>query len=932
MPTKYVYAFGAGSAEGDGNQKSLLGGKGAGLAEMSRLGVPVPPGFTITTEVCAFFQEHAGSYPEGLKEEVGRQLALLEERCGQRFGDPSDPLLVSVRSGAARSMPGMMDTVLNLGLNDSTVAAMIARGVDERFLLDAYRRLLTMYGDVVLNVPHHDFEKILGDARQRQGAANDFELTPESLRGVVADFKRIIAEHGKPFPQDAQEQLWGAIRAVFQSWNNPRAREYMRIEKITGLLGTAVNVQSMVFGNRGSDCATGVAFTRNPATGERRVYGEYLTNAQGEDVVAGIRTPREITPVDGGAGLAADFPEAHRQLVEICARLERHYRDMQDVEFTIQHGKLFMLQTRAGKRTGPSAVRIAVEMVEEGLIDQREALGRVEPPQLAQMLAPEFDVEQKRKAVAAGNLLAHGLPAGPGAASGRIALTADRAAEMAAKGPVLLVRAETSPEDIVGMHASAGILTSRGGMTSHAAVVARGLGKPCIVGAGALDVDEHAGELRVAGKVFHEGDELSMDGTAGEVIAGAIATSQSEVLRVLLDGAEPSPAAKAFIKILEWADGERRLRIRANADTPHDATVAGALGAQGIGLCRTEHMFFDDARIAWVRQMILAEDEKTRTAALARLMPMQQKDFEGIFEALAGLPITIRLLDPPLHEFLPKEEKALKVLAEQMGIPAAAVKARAEALAEINPMLGLRGCRLGITVPGLYEMQVEAIVRAAVVRARAGEKVRPEIMIPLVGTVQEMVRLREMTAGIVDRILKAEGLSIEILIGTMIEVPRAALVAGKLAEHTDFFSFGTNDLTQMTYGYSRDDAGRFLPLYVEQKVLPWDPFQSIDEEGVGQLVRLACERGRAAREHLHLGVCGEHGGDPQSIDFFERVGLDYVSCSPYRVPIARLAAAQAALALKKKTERAKPSIATAVAVAGHAIADAVAAISARAGE
>src|SRR4051812_2207368 len=666
MSTKYVYAFGAGSAEGDGNQKSLLGGKGAGLAEMSRLGVPVPPGFTLTTEVCAYFQEHAGAYPEGLKEEVGRQLALLEERTGQRFGDAADPLLVSVRSGAARSMPGMMDTVLNLGLNDSTVAAMIARGVDERFLLDAYRRLLTMYGDVVLNVPHHDFEKILGDTRKRQGATNDFELTPESLRGVVADFKRIIAEHGKPFPQDAQEQLWGAIRAVFQSWNNPRAREYMRIEKITGLLGTAVNVQSMVFGNRGSDCATGVAFTRNPATGERRVYGEYLTNAQGEDVVAGIRTPREITPVDGGPGLGADFPDAHRQLVEICARLEHHFRDMQDVEFTIQHGTLYMLQTRAGKRTGPAPLRIAVEMVEEGLIGPREALGRAEPAQLAQMLAPEFDVEQKKKAVAAGNLLAHGLPAGPGAASGRIALTAERAAEMAASGPVLLVRAETSPEDIVGMHASVGILTSRGGMTSHAAVVARGLGKPCIVGAGDLDVDEHAGELRVAGKVFHEGDELSMDGTAGEVIAGAIATSQSEVLRVLLDGAAPSPAAKAFVKLLEWADGERRLRIRANADTPHDATVAGALGAEGIGLCRTEHMFFDDERIAWVRQMILAEDEKTRTAALARLLPMQQKDFEGIFEALAGLPITIRLLDPPLHEFLPKEEKLLKGLAEQI--------------------------------------------------------------------------------------------------------------------------------------------------------------------------------------------------------------------------------------------------------------------------
>jgi pyruvate, orthophosphate dikinase len=922
MSAKYVYAFGAGSAEGDGSQKDLLGGKGAGLAEMSRLGIPVPPGFTITTEVCAFFQEHGGSYPEGLEREVGRHLALLEERTGQRFGDPQDPLLVSVRSGAARSMPGMMDTVLNLGLTDAIVEALIARGVDERFLLDAYRRLLTMYGDVVLGVPHHHFEKILGDARKRQGAANDFELTPESLRGVVADFKRIIEEHGKPFPQEPHEQLWGAIGAVFESWNNPRAREYMRLEKITGLLGTAVNVQTMVFGNRGADCATGVAFTRNPATGERRVYGEYLINAQGEDVVAGIRTPKDIVPSDGGAGLAADFPEAHRQLEEICARLERHFRDMQDVEFTIQHGTLYMLQTRGGKRTGPAAIRIAVEMVEEGLIDEREALERVQPSQLAQMLAPEFDVEQKKQAVADGNLLARGLPAGPGAASGKIALTADRAAEMAAAGPVLLVRAETSPEDIVGMHASAGILTSRGGMTSHAAVVARGLGKPCIVGAGALEVDEHAGEVRVGDRVFREGDELSIDGSTGEVIAGALASRPSEVLRVLLDGAEPTPAARSFNRLLEWADAERRMRIRANADTPHDATVAAALGAEGIGLCRTEHMFFDEERIAWVRQMILAQSAEVRSAALARLLPMQQKDFEGIFAALNGLPITIRLLDPPLHEFLPKEEKALRVLAEQMGIDAADVKARAEAMAEANPMLGLRGCRLGITVPEIYEMQVEAIVRAACVRARAGDSVRPEIMVPLVGTEQEMIRLRQMTAAIVDRVLREEGLQLDILIGTMIEVPRAALVADKIARHADFFSFGTNDLTQMTYGYSRDDAGRFLPQYVEQKVLPWDPFQSLDDEGCGQLVQMACEKGRATREHLHLGVCGEHGGDPQSIDFFERVGLDYVSCSPYRVPIARLAAALASLKTKA-AEKPQPSVATAVAAVGVAVATVV---------
>jgi len=905
MKAKYVYGFGGGSAEGDGTQKNLLGGKGAGLAEMSRLGIPVPPGFTITTEVCTFYQDHEGSYPEELEREVAGQLAKLEEQAGQRFGDPRDPLLVSVRSGAARSMPGMMDTILNLGLTEGVVTAWIERGADARFVLDAYRRLLTMYGDVVMGVPHSEFEKILGDARKAQGAANDAELTPESLRKVADGFKRLIEERcGKPFPQDPHEQLWGSIGAVFASWNNPRAHEYRKIEKISDLLGTAVNVQTMVFGNRGNDCATGVAFTRNPATGEKRVFGEYLINAQGEDVVAGIRTPRPIVGENGRDGLGEDFPEANRQLQEFCDRLERHYRDMQDVEFTIQHGKLFMLQTRAGKRTGPAAVRVAVEMVDEGLIDRKEALARVQPAQLSQLLAPEFDGEQKKKAIAEGGLLARGLPAGPGAASGRIALTAEKAAEMAAAGPVLLVRAETSPEDIVGMHAAAGILTSRGGMTSHAAVVARGLGKPCVVGAGDLEVEEEKGTVRAGERTFREGDELSIDGTTGEVIAGALATRNAAVLQVMLDGAEPTPAARGFVRLLEWADGERRLRVRANADTPHDARVAGALGAQGIGLCRTEHMFFAEDRISWVRQMILAEDQKTRARALARLLPMQQQDFEGIYSALQGLPITIRLLDPPLHEFLPREEKALRVLADQMGIDPADVKARAEALTETNPMLGLRGCRLGITAPEIYEMQVEAIVRAAATRVRAGEEVRPEIMVPLVGTESEMVRLRQMIAAVIERVQQEEGVQLAILIGTMIEVPRAALVADKIARHADFFSFGTNDLTQMTYGYSRDDAGRFLPRYVESKVLPHDPFQCIDEEGVGQLVRLAAERGRETRPDLHLGVCGEHGGDPQSVDFFERAGLDYVSCSPYRVPIARLAAAQASLARKAKAEEA----------------------------
>jgi pyruvate,orthophosphate dikinase len=911
MPAKHIYAFGGGSAEGNGTQKDLLGGKGAGLAAMSRLGIPVPPGFTLTTEVCTFYQEHEGRYPEGLEAELEEHLRQVEERLGQRFGDPENPLLFSVRSGAPRSMPGMMDTILNLGLSDSIVEAWIARGADARFVLDAYRRLLTMYGDVVLGVPHHDFEEILTAARKEDGAATDADLTPEALRGLIPKYLHLIeTKHGRPFPQDPRQQLWGAVAAVFESWNNPRARDYRRLEHIPDHPGTGVNVQAMVFGNRGTDCATGVAFTRNPATGERKFFGEYLINAQGEDVVAGIRTPK---PVEGenGEGLAKDFPQAWNDLQEVCSTLEQSFRDMQDIEFTIQHGRLFMLQTRTGKRTGAAAIRIAVEMVEEGLIDRRTAIQRVEPQHLVQMLAPELDGKEKAQA----DLLARGLPAGPGAASGRIALSADRAAEMATSGTVLLVRAETSPEDIVGMHAAAGILTSRGGMTSHAAVVARGLGKPCVVGAGDLDVDERAGEVRVKGRVFHEGDPLSIDGTTGEVLAGALATHPSEVLLSLLDGSAPTtPGARAFRKILEWADGERRLRVRANADTPHDARVAAALGAQGIGLCRTEHMFFAEDRIPWVRRMILAQNDGERTEALGKLLPMQQKDFEGIFAALPGLPITVRLLDPPLHEFLPHGEKALRQLADQMGIDPAEVESRAEALAEANPMLGLRGCRLGLTVPEIYDMQVQAIVRAACVRAKAGDDPRPEIMMPLVGTEEEMLRLRQRTAEICARILKEEGSELEIPIGTMIEVPRAALVADQIARQAEFFSFGTNDLTQMTFGYSRDDAGRFLPQYIESKILAGDPFQSIDTEGVGQLVAMACERGRQARPDLHLGVCGEHGGDPDSIEFFDRTGLDYVSCSPYRVPIARLAAARSALKRLAAEKPAKVKLATSATV------------------
>jgi len=896
MPEKHIYAFGEGTADGRGDQKALLGGKGAGLAEMSRLGIPVPPGFTITTEVCTYFQDHDGAYPESLAAEFDRELGRLGDRLGRRFGDPGNPLLLSVRSGAKFSMPGMMDTVLNLGLNDETVAALTAAGQDERFVRDSYRRLLSMYGDVVLDAPHSAFEKVLAEARSASGVATDAELPAAALAGVIERYKEIIAEHGRrPFPQDPKEQLWGAVGAVFESWNLKRAREYRRIHNIPDNLGTAVNVQAMVFGNQGTDCATGVAFTRSPATGEKKLYGEYLINAQGEDVVAGIRTPHAIASEDG-SGLGVEFPTAHAELGKVAQILEEHYRDMQDVEFTIEHGKLFMLQTRTGKRTGPAAVRIAVDLVGEGKIDPKTALSRVDPEQLVQMLAPVFDLAEKQAAIAGGRLLAKGLGAGPGAAAGRIATTAEVAAEMAASGPVLLVREETSPDDIVGMHASAGILTSRGGMTSHAAVVARGMGKPCIVGAGALHVDSEKGEVRVDGKVFREGDELSIDGTTGEVISGALAARPSEVVRILVDGkGEESPATQAFRKILEWADGERRMKVRANADTPHDARVARAFGAQGIGLCRTEHMFFEADRIPWVQRMILATTPGDRREALAHLLPEQQKDFEGIFEALEGLPVTIRLLDPPLHEFLPREREAQEELARDIGVPFETVADKVKALSELNPMLGHRGCRLGMTEPEIYDMQIEAIARAACSRKKAGVDVRPEIMMPLVGTEEEIKRLRQRTEVILQRVMEETGVEVPILIGTMIEVPRAALVADQIARHTDFFSFGTNDLTQMTYGYSRDDAGRFLPPYIEQGVLPFDPFASIDPRGVGALVEMACTQGRKVRGDLKLGICGEHGGDPASIHFCEKVGLDYVSCSPYRIPVARLAAAQAAM-------------------------------------
>ncbi|MGH9379175.1 MAG: pyruvate, phosphate dikinase [Thermoanaerobaculia bacterium] len=916
MSRRWIRPFGAerteaGPAAAGADEKWVLGGKGAGLAEMSRLGLPVPPGFTITTEACLHYLGNGGELPAGLEAELAAELASLEEVTGHSFASPDAPLLVSVRSGAAISMPGMMDTVLNIGLNDDIVAARIAAGWEPRFGWDCYRRLLSMYGDVVLGVPHAAFEKELAALRQRDGATTDAELSGDSLAELCARYQELIRQHAQTFPQDPREQLWGALRAVFDSWSNRRAHEYRRLHGIPDDMGTAVNVQTMVFGNRGPDCATGVAFTRSPADGTKRLYGEFLVNAQGEDVVAGIRTPQPILAAErlreapteqhaepqaertanGQPGLADVFPQAFDRLEETCRILERARLDMQDVEFTIDGGRLYMLQTRAGQRTGPAAVRIAVDMVDEGLIEPRLALKRVAPAQLVQLLAPVFDPVELERTRAAGGVLARGLAAGPGAASGRIALTAERATEMAAQGPVLLVREETSPEDIVGMHAAAGILTSRGGMTSHAAVVARGMGKPCVVGAGALEVDEEHGRVRVSGETFEEGDELSIDGTSGEVLAGRLTPRASEVLTALEagDGGSGSPLAQAFLRLLDWADEARRLKVRANADTPEDARVARLLGAEGVGLCRTEHMFFDEARIHQVRQLILAAGEGERTAALAALLPVQQQDFEAIFTALDGLPVTVRLLDPPLHEFLPREPEAVEAVAELMGVEPEAVRAKVASLAEANPMLGHRGCRLGLTFPAIYRMQVEAIARATAACRERGIDARPEIMVPLVGTEEEMKRLRTMIEEAIGEMADT------VPIGTMIEVPRAALVADRIAASADFFSFGTNDLTQLTYGYSRDDAGRFLPQYLEERILPTDPFAELDPHGVGELVRLACERGRAARGDLKLGICGEHGGDPASVAFFHEVGLDYVSCSPYRVPVARLAAARAAL-------------------------------------
>ncbi len=903
---KYVYYFGDGHAEGNAKMKEVLGGKGAGLAEMTNIGVPVPPGFTISTGVCTYFYEHDKSYPPQLQQAVAENLGKVEASVGRKFGDREKPLLVSVRSGARASMPGMMDTILNLGLNDETVQGLARSSGDERFALDSYRRFIQMYSDVVLEIDREHFEHELFALRDRVGAQTDAQIPAESLRELVATYKNIVREKlGKDFPQDVNEQLWGAIGAVFNSWHNQRAITYRKLNQIPDDWGTAVNVQSMVFGNMGDDCATGVAFTRNPSTGEKKFFGEYLPNAQGEDVVAGIRTPLPISKaqvVGDEKSLEEALPDVYEQLVDVYKKLEAHYRDMQDIEFTIQSRKLYLLQTRTGKRTGFAAVKIACDMVDEELITHTEAVERVEAGQIVQLLAPVFDASEKAKTLKGGRLLGRGLPAGPGAATGRIAFSAERAVAMAKEDAVILVRIETSPEDIAGMHSAAGILTTRGGLTSHAAVVARGMGRPCIVGAGHLKVDYSKGELRSEGhEPLEEGDWLSIDGTTGEIIGGKLATRPSEVIQVLIENSmktEESETFRNFHRLLQWADEIRTLGIRTNADTPNDARVARLFGAAGIGLCRTEHMFFAEERILRVREMILARNEAGRRKALDELLPFQKSDFEGIFRELAGMPVTVRLLDPPLHEFLPQTEAQISSVAREMNWGFIELRNKVNQLHELNPMLGHRGCRLGITYPEIYEMQVRAIFQAACDVKKDGVDVHPEVMIPLVGTVKELQLTADMTRRVAAEVMKEKGVQIDFLVGTMVEIPRAALIADKLGEIAEFFSFGTNDLTQMTFGYSRDDAGTFLPEYVEKKILPKDPFESIDQEGVGQLVKLGTERGRSTNAKLKVGVCGEHGGDPDSIRFFRTCNLNYVSCSPYRVPVARLAAAQAELAAK----------------------------------
>ena len=884
--TQYVYRFGGGVSDGGSGDRTLLGGKGANLAEMASIGLPVPPGFTIATTMCTRYYEDGERFPDSLRDEVATGIAHIEGITGKTFGDEADPLLVSVRSGARVSMPGMMDTVLNLGLNDRTVEGLAAVSDDARFAWDSYRRFIQMYSDVVLELDHGRFEEALEIAKEDRGYYLDTDLTADDWRALVAQYKDIVVElWGKPFPQDVHDQLWGAIGAVFGSWQADRAKVYRRLNDIPGDWGTAVNVQAMVFGNMGDTSATGVAFTRDPSTGANAYYGEFLINAQGEDVVAGIRTPQYLTTAARAAANAKPLsmeeamPDAYAELAAVFDRLERHYRDMQDIEFTVQQGKLWMLQTRSGKRTAKAALKIAVDMAEEGLISREEAILRVDPQALDQLLHPTLDPKAAR------DVLTKGLPASPGAASGIAVFDSDTAERRANAGDaVILIRTETSPEDIHGMHAARGILTARGGMTSHAAVVARGMGRPCVSGAGSISIDAKAGVMKVAGREIREGDIVTIDGATGEVMAGAVATVQPEL-------------AGDFGTLMEWADGVRRLKVRTNAETPLDCRTARDFGAEGIGLCRTEHMFFEQSRITAVRQMILAEDEAGRRAALERLLPEQRSDFVEIFEVMVGLPCTIRLLDPPLHEFLPHQEAEFAEVAQAAGIAVDQLKRRAAELHEFNPMLGHRGCRLGVTYPEIYEMQARAIFEAAVIVAeKSGEAPIPEVMIPLVGTKRELELMKTVVDKAAQAVFADKGRTIEYLVGTMIELPRAALKAGEIAEAGQFFSFGTNDLTQTTLGVSRDDASRFLGAYVEKGIYARDPFVSIDVEGVGELIELAAERGRKTRPEIKLGICGEHGGDPASIAFCEKVGLDYVSASPYRVPIARLAAAQAALA------------------------------------
>jgi len=882
---KWVYAFGDGKAEGKSQMRELLGGKGANLAEMSNLGLPVPPGFTITTEVCTYYYAHDRQYPPELKAQVDEALAKVGALTGRTFGDAESPLLVSVRSGARASMPGMMDTVLNLGLNDATVAALAASAGDERFAYDSYRRFITMYSNVVLGVEHHAFEEALEQYKERKGAELDTELGAEDWKTLIQTYKTIVREeHGSDFPQEPQDQLWGAIGAVFDSWMIPRAKKYRELNQIPESWGTAVNVQAMVFGNMGETSATGVAFTRNPSTGERALYGEFLINAQGEDVVAGIRTPQDITEKarleakSDKPSMEKAMPESFQELTRIYGILEKHYRDMQDMEFTIESGKLWMLQTRNGKRTAKAALKIAVDLASEGLISEKEAILRVEPGALDQLLHPTIDPKAERKVIASG------LPASPGAATGEIVFNSEDAeACKKAERKCILVRIETSPEDIHGMHASEGILTTRGGMTSHAAVVARGMGKPCVSGVGSIRIDYKAKTLTVGGVTLKAGDRITIDGSTGQVLQGEVKMLEPEL-------------SGDFAQLMGWADAHRKMKVRTNADTPTDARTARNFGAEGIGLCRTEHMFFEGDRIIAVREMILADDAEGRRSALAKILPYQRQDFAELFKIMSGLPVTIRLLDPPLHEFLPHSDAEVAEVVKATGVAEDKIRHRMRELSEFNPMLGFRGCRLAIAFPEIAEMQARAIFEAAVQAAKeTGAPVVPEVMVPLVFTRAEFDIVKARIDAMAKAVSEETGAQLDYQVGTMIELPRAALKAGEIAETAEFFSFGTNDLTQTALGISRDDAATFLGPYTQKGILAADPFVTIDQEGVGELVRIGVERGRKTRPDIKLGICGEHGGDPASVGFCQEVGLDYVSCSPYRVPIARLAAAQAAL-------------------------------------